>query len=112
MFRLTISMRSALSVCVHPSRELARAWLLDFLQTAGQAYHVTEASWTRTRYDVGDTGYAVIEEICTCDHTSDEHDESGCTAVDLDWGRLARCVCRSYEPIPGDPVLFNMSGPT
>jgi hypothetical protein len=115
MFRLTIDLSPALTVSVHPSREVARAELLRFFTETGQAYRVTEAGWRHTCYDIvaraddqALLGRAVIDEVCGCDHTHHEHDEVGCTVTVLAHGRVADCNCRGYEPVPGDPTLFDV----
>ena len=115
MFRLTIDLLPTPTVSEHPSREAARAELLRFMDETGQAYRVTEAAWTHTRYDVvahaddqALLGRAVIDEVCACEHAHHEHDEIGCTVTVVESGRLADCECRGYEPVPGDPTLFDV----
>jgi hypothetical protein len=115
MFRLTIDLPPALTVSVHPSREVARTELLRFFTETGQAYRVTEAGWTHTRYDIvahpeGQPllGRAVIDEVCACDHAHHEHDDVGCTVTVFQQGRVADCECRGYEAVPGDPTLFDV----
>jgi hypothetical protein len=123
MFRLTIDLPPTPVASDHPSREAARAELLRFFTETGRAYRVTEAAWTHTCYDVvADAddqallGRAVIDEVCACEHAQHEHGEIGCTATIFEQGPLADCECRGYEPVPGDPTLFDLtaapSGPT
>jgi hypothetical protein len=116
MFRLTIDLPPTPTASIHPSRELARAELLCFFTETGRAYRVTEAGWTRTCYDIvacseGQEllGRAVIDELCACDHSHHEHDDVGCTVTAVERGRLADCECRGYEPLPGDPTLFDVA---
>jgi hypothetical protein len=115
MFRLTIDLPPAPTASSHPDREAARAELLRFLAETGQAYRVTSAGWLHTSYDILERpdhqallGRAAIDEVCTCDHTHDEHDDIGCTVTVLENGQLIGCECRSYEPVPGDPALFDL----
>jgi hypothetical protein len=115
MFRLTIDLPPAPTASIHPSREAARAELLRYFTETGQAYRVTEAGWTHTCYDIvahsdGQPllGRAVIDEVCACDHAHHEHDDVGCTVTVLEQGRVADCECRGYEPVPGDPTLFDV----
>jgi hypothetical protein len=115
MFRLTIDLPPAPTASVHPSRETARAELLRFFTETGQVYRVTEAAWTHTCYDIvarsegrALLGRAVIDEVCACEHAHHEHDEVGCTVTIFEQGRLADCDCRGYEPVPGDPTLFDV----
>jgi hypothetical protein len=114
MFRLTIDLPPNPTASLHPSREAARAELLRFFTVTGRAYRVAEAGWTHTRYDIdahGDgqaaLGRAVIDEVCACEHTHLEHDDVGCTVTVFEQGRTADCECRGYEPVPGDPTLFD-----
>jgi hypothetical protein len=115
MFRLTIDLPPAPTDSIHPSRELARAELLRFFTETGQAYRVTEAGWTHTSYDIVERsdgrkllGRGVIDKLCGCDHTHVEHDDVGCTVTVLEQARLADCECRCYEPVPGEPTLFDV----
>jgi hypothetical protein len=115
MFRLTIDLPPAPTASVHPSRETARAELLRFFTETGHAYRVAEAAWTHTCYDVvahaddqALLGRAAIDEVCACDHTHREHDDVGCTVTVFEQGGLADCDCRGYEPVPGDPMLFDV----
>jgi hypothetical protein len=115
MFRLTIDLSPAPTASTYPSRETARAELLRFFAETGHAYRVTEAAWTHTGYDVvariddqALLGRAVIDEVCACEHAHHEHDEVGCTVADFAQGSLADCECRGYEPVPGDPTLFDV----
>ena len=73
MFRLTIELPPRITVQTHPNRELARAELLDCLTAAGLPYRTAAASWAYTSYTITARGRAVIEEICGCEHTEDEH---------------------------------------
>jgi hypothetical protein len=115
MFRLTIDLPPAPTTSAHASREAARAEVLRFVTETGQAYSVTEAGWTHTSYDIvapsesgSVVGRAVIDEMCACDHTHQEHDDIGCTVTVTDQGRLADCGCRGYEPVSADPTLFDV----
>jgi hypothetical protein len=123
MFRLTIDVPPVPTASVHASREEARAELLRFFTETGRAYRVAEAGWTHTCYDIvapsdgqAALGRAVIDEVCACEHTRLEHDDVGCTVMVFGRGRPADCDCRSYEPVPGDPTLFDVTasvpGPT
>jgi hypothetical protein len=115
MFRLTIDLPPAPTTSAHCSREAARAELLRFFTETGRAYCVTEAGWTHTSYDIvapcesqAVLGRAVIDELCACDHTHDEHDEIGCTVMVLEQRRPTDCDCRRYEPVSADPTLFDV----
>jgi hypothetical protein len=115
MFRLTIDLPPASTASTHPSREVARAELLRFFTETGRAYRVAEAGWTHTCYEIvaraeGQAllGRAVIDEVCAREHPHLEHDDVGCTVTVFEQGRLADCDCRGYEPVPGDPTLFDV----
>jgi hypothetical protein len=116
MFRLTIDLPPTATASEHPSREAARAELLRFFTETGQTYRVTEAAWTRTCYEIvahaddrAPLGRAVIDELCACGHAHHEHDDVGCTVTIFEQGPLADCECRGYEPVPGDPTLFDLT---
>jgi hypothetical protein len=116
MFRLTIDLPPTPTASDHPSREAARAELLRFFTETGQAHRVTEAAWTHTCYDVVShaddqavLGGAVIDEVCVCDHAHHDHDDVGCTVTVFEHGGPADCECRGYEPVPGDPTLFDVT---
>ncbi|HYZ68706.1 MAG TPA: hypothetical protein VE666_13070 [Mycobacterium sp.] len=115
MSRLTIDLPPAPATSAHPSREVARDALLRFLGETAHAYRVTEAGWMHTSYDIvedadGQTvlGRAHIDEVCACGHIHDEHDDIACTVMIFVHGRLTDCACRSYEPVAGDPTLFEL----
>ena len=113
MFTLTIHDGDTTIVSTHPSREVAYAELVTFVEATGHRLHVTFASWTHTRYHVitahpAEPVYrrAVIDELCACEHAEHEHDETGCTAMTVGLGRLAQCACIHHRPVCGEPSLF------
>ena len=99
MFHLVIDHDAMVSVTEHPSREVALAALLKFLDNVDRDHRVTHASWEHSRYELlqrsphaAVAGYAVIDEICGCDHTFGDHDEKGCAAETVTDGRLPDAV--------------------
>ena len=122
MFNLVINYQDSLAVTAHPSREVALGELLRFLDSVDSDYRVAQASWEHSSYKILDnaqaadfldtrplvTGHAVIEESCACQHPHDEHDEGGCTTQAHTAGRLTRCACPAYQPITGEPALFDV----
>ncbi len=113
MFTLTIHDTDTTVVSTHPSREVAYAELVTFVEATGHRLHVTVASWTHTRYHVITAhpaeqvcGHAVIDELCACEHAEHEHDETGCTAMTVELGRLTQCGCIHHRPVSGEPPLF------
>ena len=111
MFRLTIELPPHVTVQTHPNRELARAELLDCLTAAGLPYRTAAASWAYTSYTITARGHAVIEEICGCEHTEDEHHDNGCTFTSFECGRRVACPCPRYAPVPDAPTLFDAEPP-
>jgi hypothetical protein len=119
MFTLAIADADTTTVSTHPSREVAYAELVAFAEATGHRLHVTAASWTHTRYRIttgcsGEPvyGHAVIDELCACEHTEREHDETGCTAMQMRSSRIAQCPCAHHQPVCGEPSLFAEPHPT
>lgn len=123
MFHLVIDYQATIDITAHPSREVALGELLKFLDKADCDYRVTQATWEHSSYallhraqvddmlETGRCGQAVIEEICGCQHTNTEHDESGCLAQILAAGQVVGCGCPAYRPITGEPALFDIHSP-
>jgi hypothetical protein len=88
MFALTIEADDTTSVTTHPSREVAYAELVTFLESSGHPWRIAHASSTHSRFAIGEpsTGHAVIDELCACAHTEREYDESGCTVMEFQTG--------------------------
>jgi hypothetical protein len=88
------------TVSSHPSRDVAYAELVMFLEATGQRLRVVAAGWTRADYEVLGRddrliGHAAIDELCACTHAARDHDETGCTAISFDAGVIRRVpVCR------------------
>jgi hypothetical protein len=95
--------------------------LLKHLDAIDCDYRVTQAKWEYSSYELLDraaiadggraapaAGHAVIEEVCGCGDSVDEHNEDGCTAEAITDGRLTRCGCPAYRPITGEPALFDL----
>lgn len=117
MYTLTIDHPHTSAVTTHPSREVAYAELVTFLEATHQTLRVVAASWTRASYDIighADhvVGRAAIDEICICTHTARDHEEMGCTAISLQPGPLAECGCTGHRPQCVEVALFTPEAPT
>jgi hypothetical protein len=126
MFQLAINHGASVSVTTHPSREVAFTELLAYLVGADYQYRITQASWTHSSYELFSgpesqvpdelvrscAGTAVIEEICGCGDAEDQHEQAGCAAIYIVEGRLVTCGCPGYQPVTGDPTLFDVAHPT
>jgi hypothetical protein len=122
LFQLAINHGASVSVTTHPSREVAFTELIAHLEAGGYQYRITHASWTHSSYELFGcpksrdlhellghcTGTAVIEEICGCGDSEDEHEQAGCVAVHVIDARIVTCGCPGYQPVTGDPTLFDV----
>jgi hypothetical protein len=117
MFALTINHPHVSSVTTHPSREVARGQLDQFLDATGQRLRVVAAGWTHASYEIlahGDhvVGHAAIDEICACTHAAHDHEETGCTAISFDARPFAECRCAGHRPADTEADLFSPDVPT
>ena len=117
MFTLAIADADTTTVSAHPSRDLAYAALVTFLEATGQRLRVVAAGWTRADYEIRGhddhlIGHATIDELCACTHAEREHEETGCTAISFEAGPFAECRCAGHRPACTEADLFAPYVPT
>jgi hypothetical protein len=116
MFTLAIADADSTAVSTHPSRDVAYAELVTFLEATGQRLRVVAAGWTRADYEILGhddrlIGHAAIDELCACTHAARDHEETGCTAISFDAGPFAECGCGGHRSVCGEPPLFSTPHP-